>query len=127
MRILVADDDRLNREILARQLAALDHEVVSCADGREAWEIIVSNDISFVVTDWVMPEMDGIELCRKIRDTDLGRHIYIIVLTSREEKKDLIQAMEAGADDFLVKPVNRDVLRTCIRAGERILALEHRL
>ena len=126
MRILVADDDRLNREILSRQLAALDYEVVSCADGREAWEIIVSGDISLVLTDWVMPEMDGIELCRKIRDTDLGRYIYTIILTSREEKRDLIQGMEAGADDFLVKPVNRDVLRACIRAGERILALEHR-
>lgn len=127
MRILVADDDRLNREILSRQLAALDHEVVSCADGREAWEIIVSGDISLVVTDWVMPEMDGIELCRKIRDTHLNRYIYTIILTSREEKKDLIQGMAAGADDFLVKPVNRDVLRACIRAGERFLALEHRL
>jgi sigma-B regulation protein RsbU (phosphoserine phosphatase) len=126
MRILVADDDRLNREILARQLAVLDYEVVSCADGREAWETIASNDISIVVTDWVMPEMDGIELCRKIRDTDLGRYIYTIILTSREEKKDLIQGMAAGADDFLVKPVNRDVLRACVRAGEHFLALEHR-
>jgi sigma-B regulation protein RsbU (phosphoserine phosphatase) len=127
MRILVVEDDRINREIITRHLQALNYEVTVCADGAEAWDIIVSNDISLVLSDWIMPRMDGIELCRKIRKTRLGRYIYTILVTSRDEKKDLVRGMDAGADDFLVKPVTREVLGACIRAGERILALERRL
>jgi phosphoserine phosphatase RsbU/P len=127
MRILVVDDDRVNREIISRHLTALEYEVIACADGQDAWRIIESEEISLVVTDWIMPRMDGIELCNKIRHTPLGRYIYTIIVTSKDEQQDLIYGMDAGADDFLVKPVSREVLRACIRAGERILALEHRL
>ena len=127
MRILVADDDRVNREIISRHLAELNYEVISCVDGQEAWETISAGDISLVVTDWIMPRMDGIQLCRKIRRTNLGRYVYTIILTSMDEDKDLIRGMDAGADDFLVKPVNKEMLHACIRAGERILALERRL
>jgi sigma-B regulation protein RsbU (phosphoserine phosphatase) len=127
MRILVVDDDCINREIISHHLLALGYEVTTCADGQEAWEVIVSREISLVVTDWIMPRMDGIELCNKIRQAPFGRYIYTIIVTSKTEKQDLIHGMDAGADEFLVKPVNREVLGACIRAGERILALEHRL
>ena len=103
------------------------YEVITCADGQEAWEIIVSQEIYLVVTDWIMPRMDGIELCNKIRQAPFGRYIYTIIVTSKAEKQDLILGMDAGADEFLVKPVSREVLGACIRAGERILALERRL
>lgn len=127
MRVLVVDDDQVTREIIAHYLRTLGYEVIACADGREAWQIIETEEISLVVTDWIMPRMDGIELCRKIRRTQLGRYIYTIIVTARHEQQDLIHGMNAGADDFLVKPVTREILRACIRAGERILALEQRL
>ncbi|WP_419658440.1 MprA: response regulator receiver protein [Desulfosarcina variabilis str. Montpellier] len=127
MRILVVDDDRVNRQIISHHLTASGYEVVACADGEAAWEIIGSEEISLVVTDWIMPRMDGIELCHKIRQTHFDRYIYTIIVTSKDEQQDLIHGMDAGADDFLVKPVNREVLGACIRAGERILALERRL
>lgn len=128
MRILVVDDDRVNRQIISHHLTALGYEVVVCADGEAAWgEIIGSEEISLVVTDWIMPRMDGIELCNKIRQSHFDRYIYTIIVTSKDEQQDLIHGMDAGADDFLVKPVNREVLGACIRAGERILALERRL
>ena len=128
MRILVVDDDRVNRQIISHHLTASGYEVVACADGEAAWEeIIGSEEISLVVTDWIMPRMDGIELCNKIRQTHFDRYIYTIIVTSKDEQQDLIHGMDAGADDFLVKPVNREVLGACIRAGERILALERRL
>ena len=127
MQILLVDDDRVNRMIIARHLAESGYEVIHCADGREAWERIRAENFSLVITDWIMPRMDGIALCRKIRETQLGRYVYVIMLTARDQKQDLIQAMEAGADDFLVKPVGAEILHACLRAGERILALERRL
>lgn len=127
MRILVVDDDRIHLEIITRHLTALGYDVLACADGQRAWEIIEAQEISLVVTDWIMPRMDGIELCSKIRRAHFARYIYTIIVTSKDEQQDLIHGMDAGADDFLVKPVTREVLRACIRAGERILALERRL
>lgn len=127
MRILVVDDDGVNRKFIGQHLTALGYEAIECADGEEAWEIITSAEISLVITDWIMPRMDGIELCNKIRKTHFGHYIYTIIVTSKDEQKDLIHGMDAGADDFLVKPVTREVIGAYIRAGERILALERRL
>ena len=108
---MVVNDDRVNREIISRHLTALGYEVVACADGQDAWEIIESQEISLVVTDRIMPRMDGIELCNKIRQTHTGHYIYTIIVTSKDEQQDLIHGMDAGADDFLVKPVTSDALR----------------
>lgn len=127
MRILLVDDDRINRKIISHHLDGLGYGVIHCIDGHEAWDTISTGDISLVITDWIMPRMDGIQLCKKIRQANLGRYVYTIILTSRDEDKDLIRGMDAGADDFLVKPVNKEVLLACIRAGERILALERHL
>ena len=124
MRILVADDDQDIQKLLARMLQSWKHDVVTANNGREALSILEREPISFVISDWMMPEMDGLELCQHIRSTEFGRYIYVILLTARDAKNDLIHGMEAGADDFVVKPWNKGELNVRIRAGERILMLE---
>ncbi len=127
MRILVVDDDRISRKLISRHVMALGYEAIECDDGEQAWEIITSMEISLVITDWMMPGMDGIELCARIRNSHLRHYIYTIIVTARDEQADLVHGMDAGADDFLVKPVTREVLGACIRAGGRILDLQSRL
>ncbi|MBM3262102.1 MAG: SpoIIE family protein phosphatase [candidate division Zixibacteria bacterium] len=127
MRILVVDDDPDIQRLLARILHSWEHEVVTANNGQEALAILEQTPIRFVISDWMMPEMDGLELCHRIRNSDLGRYIYLILLTARDAKNDLIHGMEAGADDFVVNPFNRGELKVRIRAGERILALEQNL
>jgi phosphoserine phosphatase RsbU/P len=124
MKILIADDNLPSRVLLAKLLEKLGYEVTMASDGKEAWKIIKKSNINFVITDWIMPEMDGPELCKKIRSTDLGHYIYIVILTSKEEKSEMIEGLEAGADDFIVKPYDKDELFVKIRIGERILQLE---
>jgi sigma-B regulation protein RsbU (phosphoserine phosphatase) len=127
MRILIAEDGEATRLILSRLLQAWGHEVIAARDGVEAWHILQQGEVSFLITDWMMPNMDGPELCNMIRASDFSRYIYIILLTSKDEKTDLIAGMAAGADDFLIKPFNADELQLRIRAGERILDLERTL
>ena len=103
------------------------YEAITCNDGREAWDLIQHEEISFIISDWMMPDLNGIELCRRIRATDFGRYIYFILLTGREGKSSLIEGMNAGADEFLVKPFDKDELRVRLRAGERVLQLERQL
>lgn len=124
MHILIADDNLPSRMLLGRLLEKLGYEVTLASDGKEAWDILKSGNISFVITDWLMPVMDGLELCKKIRNTDLGHYVYVMILTSKEEKSEMIEGLEAGADDFIVKPYDRDELFVKIRTGERILKLE---
>ncbi len=127
MRILIVDDDEDIRILLSRDLAKWGHDVVSAANGVEAWETLQKERISFVISDWMMPKMDGPELCKRIRGADFSRYIYVILLTAKEDKHDLIKGMESGADDFVVKPFNKSELNVRIRAGERILKLEQDL
>src|SRR5579863_6009885 len=103
------------------------HEVVEACDGECAWRLMQESDISFVVSDWVMPGLAGVDLCRRIRTAGLSRYVYVILCTSRGERSDLIEGMDAGADDFLVKPVQADELRVKVRAGERVLRLQQGL
>jgi sigma-B regulation protein RsbU (phosphoserine phosphatase) len=124
MRILIADDDIEIRRLLTRTLKKWGHEAVAAENGAEAWKILQREGISFVISDWVMPKMDGLDLCKKIRAAYFPRYIYIILLTAKDAKKELIEGMEAGADDFVVKPFNKGELKVRIRAGERILRLE---
>ncbi|NLA74727.1 MAG: response regulator, partial [Deltaproteobacteria bacterium] len=124
MDILVADDNLPSRVLLGKLLSKMGYTVLMASDGKEAWEIIQESNISFIITDWIMPEMDGPELCKKIRNADLGHYVYIVILTSKEEKSEMIEGLEAGADDFIVKPYDKDELFVKIRIGERILQLE---
>ena len=127
MKILVADDDRIVRTMLNKALKDWGHDVTLAKDGAEAWELIKENVFDLVISDWLMPKMNGVELCQHIREEDGRPYIYTLLLTSKSENADLVTAFEAGADDFINKPVNFDVLRARIRAGERITRLEHDL
>jgi phosphoserine phosphatase RsbU/P len=127
VKILLVDDDRVARRIHSILLRAQGHEVVEAADGELAWRLVEESDISFVVSDWVMPNLAGVDLCRRIRAASLDRYVYVILCTSKGAKTDLIEGMDAGADDFLVKPVGPDELRVKVRAGERVLNLQQGL
>ncbi|MFQ5636914.1 MAG: PP2C family protein-serine/threonine phosphatase [bacterium] len=124
MRILIVEDDLDSRLLLKHTLENWGHDIIASEDGAEAWQILYREPISFVITDWMMPEMDGLELCRRIRAADFKHYVYIILLTAKNDKKELVAGMEAGADDFVVKPFNKGELNVRIRAGERILKLE---
>jgi signal transduction histidine kinase len=100
---------------------------VAAGDGAEAWQLFVENEFPVVISDWMMPEMDGLELVRRIRASERPGYVYIILLTARAQTEDLVKGMEAGADDFVAKPFERDELRVRLRAGERIIQLEQTL
>jgi phosphoserine phosphatase RsbU/P len=127
MRILVAEDERITRASLARQLGSWDHQVTLAEDGAAAWEIYQSAQFDLVITDWEMPRMSGIELVRRIRQANRPEYDYIIMLTSRSDKSDVVEGIEAGADDFVSKPFDREELRVRLLAGERIVRLERTL
>lgn len=122
--ILIVDDNRLLRSILEAGLKAAGYEVVAAENGKEALDIFNKGYYPIVMTDWVMPEMDGLDLCRAIRNDDSGRYTYIILLTSQDSKNDIIAGLEAGADEYLVKPVHQAELLTRLKTARRILSLE---
>ncbi len=127
MKVLIAEDDPASRRLLERAVQSFGHEVTAAANGREAWERFQDGDFSFVITDWMMPEWDGLELSRHIRDSERPDYVYIIMQTSRAGQEDLITGMSAGADDFIIKPVDRRELHVRMRAAERILRLQREL
>lgn len=124
MRILIADDDRMSTMMLRKTLELWGFEVVVAHDGVAAWERI-SGDAppALMIVDWMMPGLDGIELCRRIRATPLRSPVYVILLTARTSRQDLVAGLEAGADDYLTKPFDPDELRARIHVGQRTLAL----
>jgi two-component system cell cycle response regulator len=128
MKILIAEDDPVSRRVLEANLQEWGFDVTATADGNQAWEIIQGPESpSLVISDWMMPGMDGLTLCRKIRCMDIEGYVYFILLTAKGEKKDIIEGLEAGADDFLTKPFNLLELKYRTRIGERIIDLEHRI
>lgn len=126
MRILIVDDDDLALEALAHALQQDGHETVSATNGFEALERLRREPCRLVISDWVMPEMDGLDLCRSVRRGSFDAYIYIILLTSRAEQQDVVEGLSAGADEFLTKPLFPEELRVRVRTAERILALETR-
>jgi two-component system NtrC family sensor kinase len=128
MKILSADDDLTSRMLLKANLARWGYEVISVEDGSQAWERLAADpELRFAILDWMMPGSDGIDLCRRLADNELGRFVYTILLTSRAEKKDIVAGLEAGAHDFLSKPFNPAELRSRVQVGCRILAYEQDL
>lgn len=124
MRILIADDDRMSTVMLGRTLEKWGFEVVVVHDGAAAWEAIVGAEPpALAVVDWMMPGLDGIELCRRIRATPLPSPVYVILLTARTSRQDLVAGLEAGADDYLTKPFDPDELRARIHVGVRTIGL----
>jgi signal transduction histidine kinase len=127
MRILIADDDPVSRRLLQNYLQKWGYEVTAAQDGAEAWRLFEADSFPMVITDWMMPELDGSGLIRRIRGAQRPGYVYAMLLTARSQKEDLVEGMETGADDFLTKPFDRDELRVRLRAGERIIRLEHHL
>ena len=128
MRALVVEDDPVSRRMLEAFLSKADYEVVVAADGLEAWALLQQPDAPrLVILDWMMPRMDGIQLCRKIRNWAEGFYIYIVMLTVRTQSQDIIDGLKAGVDDYLTKPFNPQELMVRLRAGRRILDLQERL
>jgi diguanylate cyclase (GGDEF)-like protein len=128
MRVLAAEDNPVFQSMLRNMLTRWGYEAVLARDGTEAWNILQSpNAPRLAVLDWMMPGMDGVEICRRIRSANREPYIYILLLTARTESQDLIEGMDAGADDYLTKPFNAHELRVRIRAGRRILDLQEEL
>jgi diguanylate cyclase (GGDEF)-like protein len=128
MRILIAEDDPSFRRLLEEKLAAWGYDVVVAENGRVALEILQSGDPPrLAMLDWMMPEIDGIEVCRKVREVAQEPYTYILLLTSQQRDEDLVTGMEAGADDYITKPFKHNELRLRLRAGRRIIELQTEL
>jgi CheY-like chemotaxis protein len=125
MRVLIAEDDPVSRRILEVTLANCGYEVVVATNGWEAWKILrKTTGPDLVVLDWMMPGMDGLEICRRIRASKQGSPTYIILLTARTGRDDVVTGLDAGADDYIAKPFDPEELRARLRVGVRVLELQ---
>ena len=127
MKILIAEDDATTREMLEKYLAKQGFSVFSAAHGKAALEILDSQDISIAVLDWIMPGLNGIETCRKIRGKKTQNYVYVILLTVKENREDLLIGFDAGIDEYLFKPIDLKELHARIKVGIRIVDLEQTL
>ena len=128
MKVLIAEDDPVTRRLLETSLRKWGYDVVVTSDGLEAWEVFQGPSVpSLVISDWMMPDMDGLELCQKIRKMRRSSYTYFIILTAKVGKEDVIMGLDAGADDFLTKPFNPEELKYRLKIGERIINLEQRI
>ena len=128
MKALIAEDDAGTRRLLDRMLRKLGYDTVLCADGAAAWEVMQGAGApSLALIDWLMPEMDGIELCRRIRARANVPYTYTLIISSRSERPDVVSGMNAGADDYITKPVHYEELETRVNAGRRVLELQSAL
>jgi CheY-like chemotaxis protein len=125
MKILIAEDDAVSRCVLEATLKKSGHEVVVTGDGAAAWEALCRPDAPrLAVLDWMMPGLDGPEVCRRARAQDRPDPPYLILLTARDRKQDVVAGLDSGADDYLIKPFDRQELLSRLRTGERILGLQ---
>ena len=127
MKTLIAEDDREMREMLAVLLRLEGHDVAQAVSGLDAWEQFEKGRFSLVLSDWLMPQLDGLELSRRIRATARPDYPYVILLTALKGKAHFLQAMRAGVDDFISKPFDADELRAKLHAAERIVTLQDRV
>jgi two-component system chemotaxis response regulator CheY len=127
VRILIADDDPTSRLLLKAMVSKLGHECVVAEDGSSAWEVLASGGIDVLLTDWMMPGVDGPELCRRLRNEVGGGYIYIVLTTGLDHPEDVLEGMSAGADDYLTKPVDKFAVQTRLVAAERVTELHRQL
>jgi len=127
VRILVVEDDFDVRDMLEVALQLDGHNVATASDGEQGWQSFQREGFSVVISDCLMPETDGLELCRRIRAAETARYCYVILLTALNSKAKYLEAMDAGADDFLTKPYDPDELRARLRVAERIVGLQDRV
>ena len=126
MKILIADDSALSRELLLATLRKQGHYVIPAANGQDAWDIFRRHDgIQALITDWIMPGLDGLELCRQVRSLPQSHYIYIILLTNLKGKQHYLQGLDAGADDFMSKPLDPTLLQARLQVVQRIFGLRY--
>ncbi|MBA3357718.1 MAG: response regulator [Pyrinomonadaceae bacterium] len=128
MRILIAEDDSVSRLVLTTNLVSWGHEVVTAVNGRDAWRASQEADAPrLAILDWMMPEMEGTEVCRRIRESPATIPAYIILLTAKQGAKEVVEGMQAGADDYLTKPYHREELQVRVQVGVRMIELQTKL
>jgi phosphoserine phosphatase RsbU/P len=127
MKLLTVDDDEDITAFFEATLGADGYDVWSAADGEEGWSLLEAGDFPIALLDWEMPGLSGVELCRRIRARTERNYTYVILVTARAGRADYLEAMAAGADDFVTKPVDVDLLRARLRVAQRVLALQHTL
>jgi sigma-B regulation protein RsbU (phosphoserine phosphatase) len=127
MKILIAEDDPVSRCYLEVTLVKWGYEVSAACDGNQAWQALQEDPPSIAILDWMMPGIDGAEICRRLRAIQTQTTTYVIMLTAKTEKKDVVQGLETGADDYLIKPFDRHELRARIGVGIRIVDLQRSL
>lgn len=128
MRVLIADDSNVTRVMLERTLTRLGYETVVTSDGAQAWQALQETDAPrLALLDRMMPEMDGLEVCRKMREMPRTRDVYAIIVTSKGEPRDIVEGLEQGADDYIIKPYDSHELAARIRVGVRIVEMQTRL
>jgi diguanylate cyclase (GGDEF)-like protein len=128
LRILVAEDEPVQLRLLQGLLTGWGHDVVLATDGDRAWSILTGeNPPNLAILDWMMPAMDGLRICKELRQSTAEGYTYILVVTARDQKNDLVEALEAGADDYLTKPFDIHELKARLHAGKRVLDLEEKL
>src|SRR5688572_14849966 len=128
MKILVADDDALIRRLLSALLTKLGHEVETAEDGDAAWKVLEnSNPPAIAILDWVMPGLSGIEVCKKLRSHPAKSRTYVLLLSAKAEKQDVIAGLDSGADDYLPKPFDPMALMARLRVAQRIIAYQQEL
>ncbi len=128
MKVLIAEDDTVSRRLLEATLSMFGFEMVLAADGAQAWAVLQGEDPpSLAILDWMMPELDGVEICRRVRQLPTATPPYLILLTAKSEKTDVVIGLDAGANDYLTKPFDRSELRARIRVGTHVLELQQTL
>jgi diguanylate cyclase (GGDEF)-like protein len=127
VKVLIAEDDAVSRLTLGRAVEQLGHEILVAADGVAAWELFREHAVDVIVSDWLMPGMDGLDLCRRVREAQRETYTYFLLLTSMEGKQNFIQGMQAGADDYLTKPLDREELQVRLQVASRVTSLHHQL
>jgi two-component system chemotaxis response regulator CheY len=127
MKILIAEDDTTTRLIFGATLRKMGHTVTAVEDGGKAWKAWQQEEYSLLISDWIMPDIDGLELCKRIRAQPSLQYTYIILLTSMDGKGSYLEGMDAGADDFITKPFDEEQLAARLRVAERIIALHQKL
>lgn len=125
MRVLIAEDDLVSRKMLEATLARWGYDVVVTGDGAEAWRVLQAPDApKLAILDWMMPGQDGVDICRNVRSLSTPEPTYVILLTAKGNKSDIVMGLSAGADDYIVKPFDREELQARVQAGVRILTLQ---
>lgn len=127
IKVLVAEDDPPSGRLISAAIRKLGYEVIFAVNGRDAWYSYVSERPRIVITDWMMPVIDGLELSRRIRGDGRSHYTYLIMLTALDGKERYAEGMRAGVDDFMTKPLDLDMLRVRLKVAERILGLQHRV